>query len=182
MLLCVCFSACSFSSTIENPPPVKKEKEIEWKEFVSEEGRFKIVFPGIPRQSFKENDTPNGKVKTTIFDLPLKGDYFEVRYGDFPAEPDVDYNNLKPYYDFIRDNTLKLQSSTLLNEQDVFLNGKLGRELVTNFNGTYIRHRLFLVGRRMYQTSTRVEISHKDNLEIQERSNKFIDSFQIMEK
>lgn len=187
IILTPLFSACSFSISPHSPPPKPgiepppAIKKIEWKEFVSEEGRFKILFPGIPRQTFKENDTQAGKAKTTIFELPLSEDYFEIRYGDFPAEPDVNQNDLKPYYDFIRDNTLRLQQSTLLSERDISINGKLGRELVTNYNGTYIRHWLFLIGRRMYQASTRVEISRKDDSQIQERSNKFLDSLQFLE-
>ena len=186
--LCLLFSACNISSIPQkgpigssDAPPMKKEKIIEWKEFVSDEGRFKINFPDTPHQSFKENDTPNGKVKTTIFDVALSEDYFEIRYADFLAEPDVDQNNLKRYYDFIRDNTLKLQPSTLLSERDFSLNGKAGRELIINVNGTYIKYRLILIGRRMYQASTRVEISRKDDPQIQERTDKFLDSFQIME-
>ncbi len=187
IILSLLFSACNFSVSPPPPPPkpgneiLPAIKKTEWKEFVSEEGKFKIIFPGIPRQTFKENDTQGGKVKTTVFDVALTKDYFEVRYGDFPAEPDVNQNDLRPYYDFIRDNTLRLQQSTLLRERDISINGMLGRELVTNYNGTYIRHWLFLIGRRMYQASTRVEISRKDDPQIQERSNKFLDSLQFLE-
>lgn len=183
---CLFFSACNVSPTPSalqsNMPVVQPAKKIEWKEFVSEEGRFKVTFPDTPRQSFKENETQAGKVKTTIFSAALTEDYFEVRYGDFPAEPDVDRNNLKSYYDFIRDNTLKLQPSTLLSERDLSLNGKPGRELVINLNETYTKYRLFLIGNRIFQTTTRVGISRKDDSEVQERSNKFLDSFQIIEK
>ncbi len=183
---CLLFSACNVSPTPPslqtNAPIVLPAKEIEWKEFVSEEGRFKVNFPGAPRQSFKEIDTQAGKAKTTIYSVALTEDYFEVRYGDFPAEPDVDRNNLKSYYDFIRDNTLKLQSSTLLSERDLSLNGNPGRELVINFNENYTIYRFFLIGNRIFQTTTRVGISRKDDPQIQERSNKFQDSFQIIEK
>jgi hypothetical protein len=179
ILLSLLFSACHFSPTSQIPPPAPPK--IEWKEFISDEGRFKVLFPGIPHQTFKENDTPNGKVKTTIFDVALTEDYFEVRYGDFLAEPDVNQNDLKSYYDFIRDNTLKLQPSTLLSERDISLNGKQGRELVINFNETYIKYRLFLIGRRMFQASIRVKISRKDDPIFQDRANKFLDSFQILE-
>lgn len=168
------FTACN----IQN-----KGQKIEWKEFVSEEGKFKILFPGIPRKSVREIDTPNGKVKNYISDVTLGNDYFAVMYSDFPDAPVMNQDELKANYDAISNYTLnKSQESTLIREQDIGLNGKLGRELIVDSKGINLRYRFFLIENRMFQIVTGVNISVKNDVKTQERINKFLDSFQVIEK
>lgn len=180
---CLLFSACNFPPILQSqPPPPPPPPKIEWKELVSDEGRFSVLFPGIPKQSLREVDTPNGKAKSPKFDVFLPDGIFSVRYGDLPFEPNVNPNDLKSYYDSIRSDTLKAQPATLISERDVWINGKLGRELVVELDGTYSMYRFILNGKRIYQANTVVKISRKDDPTAQAMSNKFLDSFQIMEK
>ena len=69
-----------------------------------------------------------------------------------------------------------------MSQRDVSLNGKLGRELIVIFKETYITYRFYFIENRMFQAVTGVSVSHKDYKEVQQRTNKFLDSFQAIEK
>src|SRR5215203_17977 len=88
------FYACNAQNRSQTP---------EWKEFISEEGKFKATFPGIPVKTVKEKDSPNGKIQNPWFEVSLPKSYFAIWYLDLPRESDFNQEELKTYYDDIRD-------------------------------------------------------------------------------
>lgn len=170
------FSACNAQN---------KGQKFDWKEFVSEEGKFKATFPVVPTKSVKETDGGISKIQSTRFEVSLAEPeiYFGVLYADFPNAPTMNQNALRANYDKIRDGFSKVVDTELISERDVWVNEKLGRELVLkDIKQIVVTHRMYLIGNRQYQVTTTIKSSLMKDAEIKRSIDKFFDSFQLVEK
>ncbi len=83
---------------------------------------------------------------------------------------------------------MKLTSSTLISERDIWLKGRLGREVIVkrgsflNLNNQIDTYRFYLVGDRVFQLNTSIKSSQMKDAENAGNIQKFLDSFQIIEK
>lgn len=149
-----------------------------WKEIVSEDGSYKILFPDNPSKIIKQGQTQAGKVIYPKYELYQPNTYFSV----LKAEVDVSKENLKSYYDNMSQQTIKLNNHTLMIEKDIWQNKNLGRELKATSQNTQFTSRFYLINNKFCQVSARVNVSVKDDAKTQEQVNKFLDSFEIIEK
>lgn len=165
------FSACNAQN---------KGQKFDWKEFVSDEGKFKATFPVIPTKSVKETDLGSGKLQTIRFEVSLAKPeiYFGVLYADFPNAPIMNQDALKTNYDTVRDGFSKAANTKLISERDVWANGKLGRELVLNIEDGIVIYRTYLIEKRQFQLITSTNSSLMKDREIKKSIDKFLDSFQ----
>ena len=170
------FSACNAQNKAQN---------FDWKEFVSDEGKFKVTFPVVPTKSVKETAGGISKVQSTRFEVSLLEPeiYFGVLYADFPTAPSMNQEALRAYYDKYRDALQKASDAELISERDIYVNGNLGRELVLKSKKQIIvTQQNYLIGTRSFQVMTTAKSSLMENAKIKKDVNKFLDSFQFIEK
>ena len=167
------FSACNAQN--------KGQSSI-WKEFVSVEGKFKVMFPDIPKKSNKEIVGKLGKRQSYSFEVSSTPTAFAVTYQDLPNLPTTNQDSLKFLHDNLRDKALKETNSKLISGREIWLDGKLGRELIVTIDNQILTNRMYFVGNRQFQLTTSVDSSISTNEEIVSAVNTFLDSFQIIEK
>ena len=121
-----------------------------WKEFTSEEGRFSVSLPGVPKEIVREIESPFGKAQGHYFNLSTFAD-FGFSYTNLP----VDIENpetAKKLLDHTRDSMLVRFKGKLLEEKDIILDGHPGRFFKIELaSGDIARHKVFIVGSRTYQ-------------------------------
>lgn len=116
-----------------------------WKEAVSERGRFRILFPGTPRVS-------DDVVTMTGFKFTARpGANWFAYFSDLDITV-TDHALLREKYR-VGANASSHDGTKLLRQSDVYLNGKLGSELVLKGRGTMSYMRTFLVGSRIWVLS-----------------------------
>ena len=162
---------------------VKKEK-LEWKELVSQTGRFRATFPFVPEISVNEQTTSAGKLLRHSYIASPTGSEiaFGVIYADILNPPKSDEASLKARYDYIRDGFVTKAKYELIREREIRVNGKLGRELIMKSEDGITHYQTFIVGIRSYQVLVAIDETLKENTEIKAKINKFLDSFQLIEK
>ena len=153
-----------------------------WKEFSSSEGRFAVKFPGTP----KEDTQSVGEFSLKIHHLTTFAEY-SVMYADYPEWAN---DNDPRVAGSILDNGLKGAmaevNSKLLEVQEVSLDGHPGRLYKEKMpNGSILRGKTFLVGRRLYQvavtTPTEESVPAEEINFYQAVSNKFLESFHLIQ-
>lgn len=177
-IIILIFSAC-----------YKKEKSesLIWREFVSHEGQFKTLFPGVPEESLEEREWNNFRIQTYKFAVS-SAIVFSVRYTDYPDAASTNQEKLKYYYDYQRDLAQKLTNSKLISEREIRLDDTLGREVIVerqsflNLNNQIDIYRFYFVGNRMFQINTSIKSSRLKNTENEANMQFFLDSFHIIEK
>ena len=149
--------------------------KLEWKEFKSEEGRFKGLMPGTPKTMDQDIPTPLGKVKNHMFLVEVNNDLvYMLSYIDYPDA----ISNVNPQ-DILKGVGAAMKAKgDLLSDKELTL-GKdkvPGYEVIGNQGAMKMRNRIFLDKNRMYQVTlvakTKDEMTTKD-------AEKFYDSFEI---
>jgi hypothetical protein len=159
-----------------------KNQSLDWKEFISEEGKFKVTFPGTPVKSIREKDAPSGKVLNPWFEVTLPQSYFALLYADLPDESIPKPDALNAFYDNIRDGLISFNFK-LVTEREIKLEEKVGRELVfTSPDGITLKTRLYLIGKRQFQLITTFDLPPKGTVETGKNVDKFLDSFKFTGK
>lgn len=115
----------------------------DWQEAVSEDGRFRVLFPG----SFDGN--VEGRTSEKGFKLIQADTNWFAYYVDYARPFPDDESYLRNAYKGSV-NTITRNGKFLLGQRDVFLNHKLGSEFVVDGPGRVSYGRAFVDGRRMY--------------------------------
>src|SRR5258706_7259956 len=123
-----------------------------WRDYQSEEGRFKVSFPGEPV-------TKRGKLRTESGELPstwhTAGDgvdaTYDVRYTDYPGAVTGRLTPAKMLA-AARDGLIAQSKGRLESDNPVGMGKVAGRDLqITGEDGMHYRFRLLLVEHRLYQ-------------------------------
>jgi WD40 repeat protein len=126
-----------------------------WKEFVSAEGRFRVLLPGEPERKTQQIPTPMGACTLYAFVWENKRRDFAllVSYNDYP--PVVNGAPPDQVLDGVRDGVVMGTPGARLNgEQRITLHGYPGREVRVDIPGKgTLRNRMYLVQNRLYQLS-----------------------------
>ena len=152
----------------------------EWREVVSEEGAFKVAFPGEPVSPKKSLEArlmmPN--IITGSYYLQAPKVYYNFFFNEHTDEG-KDAGKLKSIYDAKRDLYLSGADFKLVSERDVFLGQHLGRERVTSDGAaeTFTKTRTFVINRMIYELSA---TASKTNFAAEQGNiDKFLDSFAL---
>jgi hypothetical protein len=141
----------------------------EWTKFSSPEGRFSILMPVQPVSDDQTKVTAVGKVVMRFFTARAAGGVFIVAYADYAM------GETKQELDANRDTFLKGMKATLVSESDIKLQENPGREIRAARDQLSIRSRIYLVGKRYYQTVAITPATLPGNLE----ADKFLTSFEL---
>ena len=115
-----------------------------WKEAISEEGRFRILFPNSPRV---RQDSPTQKG----FSFVEPNTSWTASYLDYTEPRSTNDDFLRNAYVGSVASIVKNNQAQLLSQKDVRLNGRLGTEcVIVNKQGMVSYIRAFLYVSRMY--------------------------------
>ena len=139
------------SSEIITDRPSPENYPESWKEFSSKEGRFTILFPGVPEPFSNTLDTPYGRIVERSFMLKTFS-YYGVAYSDFPEKDGI--RDVKAFFAGFREGNLRTTHAQLLEEKDDYRFANPGRFIKTRIQGGYVnRIRLYLIRNRLYVLS-----------------------------
>ena len=146
----------------------------DWREAISDAGRFRILFPG-PAQ------VDNNVVDAVGLRVIEPNTSWNVFYSDLDRiVPTNDAAFRKAYRAGL--NGLTAEGRTLLSQRDVYLNGRLGTEFVIESAGRMSYMRAFVVGRRLYTLAAhRKEVDVSNRASIPNDVRRFFDSFAYWE-
>ena len=148
-----------------------------WRELISEEGRFKIRFPGEPVEEVNKFGS------TTIHDFKIIKPAVEWRitYADdenFPSDP----ASLKEAYSRSTE-SLQREDRKLVVKKYIYLKNRLGIEFVLEDQDSISTTRSFLIGRRLYQVTVKKQkkTSNPVEADLSQEIKGFLDSFNFWE-
>ncbi|MGZ8848350.1 MAG: hypothetical protein ACXW3C_17955 [Pyrinomonadaceae bacterium] len=146
----------------------------DWRETISDDGRFRILFPGPPQ-------VDNDVVTAVGLKVIEPNTSWTVFYSDLGrVVPTNEAAFRKAYRGGL--NGLTGEGRTLLSQRDVYLNGRLGTEFVIEGAGLTSYMRAFVVGRRLYTLAAhRKEVDASNRANIPTDVRHFFDSFAYWE-
>lgn len=143
-------------------------------EFVSKEGRFKVSFPGTP----KEKTQSALGMKFKMYLAEEKDGIFGVAYVDLPGADTIKSNQAEAALTNARKGMLSNMNATLIKEDRITLEGKYpGREIRADVpsKGAEMYSSIYLVHNRAYQ----VMILGKTEWLSSDKARKFLNSFAL---
>ena len=163
------------------PPAGADQRPVEQKEFFSERGRFAILFPGTPEE---RQYTPSGRRDSRQYIFADDWANYDVAYNDYDIDLEKDAEKRNYVLNRMRDAGVSKVDGRLLSEAEVSLDGHPGRALKVSIpDGSIIRVRMYVVGRRFYQVAvvTLGEQSDPDGgRSAVARALKYLDSFRLI--
>src|SRR5947209_8086648 len=121
-----------------------------WKSFTSREGRFSILFPGVPKEKTQEENVREGRIIGHQFQLISTMALYQVNFVDFPVRVDAP-EKIKPVLDGMRMDALERLRGQVLSESDMIIEGHPGRYLVWRTDtGVLMKARYILSSNRIY--------------------------------
>lgn len=150
-------------------------QEFQW--FASSTGKYKVLFPGVVKSEVREIPAGQETLRLHLDRVELKGDtVFLVSYVD--ASEEVAKKPAGPRLDKVRDGN-KGERGKVIDEKDITVPRGLekfpGRDLLIETPNGYLRNRVVIVGRRLYQ----VMIQGTKEVVTSPSADKFINSFEL---
>jgi hypothetical protein len=147
-----------------------------WKEFVSEEGGFKVRVPILPTRSVTKMDLPIGKSDLIQYRVLTRNIAYSVTFVDFPSVV-TDREEIQLRYDGAVAKVLSGGGNRLISQKDITLGEYIGRESQIESAGTIQTYRNFIIKQRFFILAT---ITAKNpEASLANLKNKFFESFAI---
>jgi len=158
------FFACPLQAQTRDPA---------WQGFESEQGRYKVSFPGRPAMTKGRLNAGAGFVISTRQTAHGANATYEVSHYDYPKDTVGKLGPAK-IVDTARDGLVYVSKGKLDSEKPFALGKLSGRELeITGDDGTLYRIRLLLVQTRLYQLTAMARPPEQAD------AKRFFDSFQL---
>ena len=103
-------------------------------------------------------------------------------YADFPNLTPLTDDQLEANYNVLQNGAVTTSNGKLISHRDVRISGKLGREVVLNLGRQISKYRLYLIDGRLFQLITAYDSNFADDAELAKSTDRFLDSFQLIEK
>jgi len=149
----------------------------EWKEFISSDGGYSVLFPGTPIEQTQQVNTVDGAINMHFIEFNGKTFSYFTGYVDYP-ESLFYRETADEILDGMRDRGVS--KNILLSEDILSLDGDPGRDLKVQMSGgKYIKYqRIYLVEHRAFQIIAVVAVKDEDNKSYYIK--KFLDSFKLI--
>ncbi len=157
---------------------IQAEDEI-WKELVSDEGNFKVLFPKEPEKLVRNNNLMKDK---SFIEYKLLTNFrkYSVSWGELTNTKSISNEQLNELYNKVRDGILADAKGKLLNYSELQTGNTLGREINYEQENYIVTNRYFFNDNRLYQIITVVEKELNKGVNVQKFGKKFLDSFQFI--
>lgn len=145
--------------------------------FISEEGRFSVLFPGPPQKKTESIPTEVGPIDITIY-LYQEGATlaYLIGHSDYPQEiiKNVDVNEMLKG---VQDDVVRKVSAKVIKDEKIMLNEKYaGKYFTAKSEKINLIYELYLVDNRLFQ----IGVISTQSLEENPMFKKFMKSFQIL--
>jgi hypothetical protein len=151
---------------------------LRWQEFVSAEGRFRVLIPGTPKFKDSVVHTRLGSLPVKAYDLERDEYEFSVFFGDLDTEGLADISP-EEWIDAERTIYIARANARLVSEKSLSLHGYFGKERRYQLSvGGFVARRMYAVNRRIYT----VNLSRKKQEVPEDVAARFFDSFEILAK
>jgi hypothetical protein len=149
--------------------------QVEFKQYASTDGRFKVQFPGPVKTETVEVPSGKERLKITVDSVELRGGTaFLVTYVDAP--PEVANSPAGPRIDKVRDANKGERGKVLEDKPIEFGMEKYpARDVLVQTPAGFLRNRIVIAGARLYQVMIRGE---KD-IVMSASADKFLASFEV---
>lgn len=169
------FAAIAVALLLGNSAGAEDTDKVEWKEFASKAGRFKVLMPGAPRLDEVETESDFGPGVLHMNSVQKGEADYGANYSDFPAG--IKTVPLKTILDSSRDGAIENLKGKLIGEKDIALGAVTGRDIKIDVGDgkRVFRARVFLVDQRLYQ----VVVFGPREVTTSKESDRFLDSFTL---
>jgi hypothetical protein len=147
----------------------------DFKQYASGTGKYKVLFPGAVKSETTDIQAGKETLKLTLDMVELKGDtVFLVSYVD--SSDEVAKKPAGPRLDKVRDGN-KGPNGKVIEEKEITVGMEKypGRDLVIETPNGYLRNRVVIAGKRLYQ----VMVQGTKEIVTSPSADKFITSFEI---
>lgn len=185
------FFACAIAIVAQQQAPSTSAASLtptSSKEYVSAEGRFKVLFPASPNEIHEMVDSSMGRLPFHMFICPTSTISYHVLYMDYPINIES-AGLVKKALDSAREGSLtripKKEEPQIVKEFDISVDGHAGRFLQTELKSdAMIRMRYTVVGNRLYVVGvgtpkTKPTVVDATN-DYETIATRFMDSFKII--
>lgn len=140
-----------------------QSSKLDWKEYVSPQGKFSILFPGKPETGYRPIGADSESSVTYVTNVIIDEKAWAVAYFDLPAAP-PDEKAIQARFDRTRDHMLKMYSVKATDEEKVLINGYPVRAFKTKTDDQRrVQHtKIYLVGQRVYQVWALVRVGDEE--------------------
>ncbi len=149
----------------------------DFKPYASADGKYKVLFPGAVKSESTDIEVGKDTLKLTLDTVELKGDItFLVSYID--ASDEVAKKPAGPRLEKVRDGNKGEKGKVLDDKEIAFAVGDEkfpGRDVVLETPTGFIRNRMVIVGKRLYQ----VMVQGSKEVVTSPSADKFIASFEV---
>lgn len=155
-------------------------QEAHWKELVSDKLSFAMEFPGDPIS--EKSKMPGEGLDRYDFSYRAKDQIFSVRVSELDKTSSGQLNEtaLAVFYSISRRGTIEwLKGSELVTENDIKLDGRLGREFSIRNEHTFLIRRVFIVGDKLYQLTVMMPKRREKDRDALQAATKFFNSFRF---
>jgi len=144
-----------------------------WITFTSEDGRFSVLLPEVPKDSAETTKSEHGPYTTHLFVVKTAKSVFLVGWVDY--DPSFNFN-VKSELDANRDNFVNGLKATLRTSNTLTRNGYPSLDFTADTADSIYQSRVFIIGRRPYQLVVGTARGQDDSANIA----KFFESFKIV--
>jgi len=112
-----------------------------WKELISKEGSFKILFPKEPEKLIRDNDFTSGN---SFIEYKLWTNFrkYSASFAEFRGEKSLSDEQLKGFYDITRDGIVNQAKGKLLTDKSLRVGNVIGREIIYQQENYLVTNRL----------------------------------------
>jgi len=170
--------ALSFSITAQEHtrrPPIAPRSPLDnggWVSFTSEEGRFSVLMPEIPKDKTETTDSTHGPYTTHLFVVRDTTSVYLIGWVDY--DPSFNFNR-QAELEANRDNFVKGINAKLLTTRPTIIDGYAAIEFTAETDDRIFKSRVYMVGRRPYQIVIGSPKDQDDSVNV----NRFFNSFKV---
>ena len=155
LFLIICIVSCIVSSANVNAG------ELEWKTFVSEDGRFSVSMPGEPKFTEKVEATIVGPIQENLYSYRNGPIDLDAEYSDLPFLAALFGKRSRIYNDIVEE-FLKRINGTEISIEAVELDAYRGKVLTYETSKRYGKLWMLLISRRIYALNASVPKDYPD--------------------
>ena len=157
LFLAACIASCMFQSFNANAG------DLEWKAFVSEEGRFSVLMPGKPTYTVKDEPTQVGLVRENLYSYDNGPLELDAEYSDLPFLAALFAKRSRIYNEIVAE-FLKRVHGTEISVESITLDAYRGKLLTYETDKRYGKLWMLLISRRIYALHASVPKDFSDKL------------------
>lgn len=153
-----------------------------WHDYKSSNQEFSVRFPGKPDETTRTSPLSNGEVSYPRVRWTGRGVTLDLSYSEIPDLRQLNRDETKEYYEYLRSQTISLNQSQLMESKDITVNGKLGLDFTeVRSVGKVARFRLFLIGTKLLSIRAEQDVNVRPIAETSSLVEEFMTSVRFPE-